>query len=70
MDLSFDSEADAVYIRFSDRDIKDSNKIDERTIVDVDEDQEIVGIEVLEASERFNEISSLNVDFEPEEMKA
>lgn len=70
MDLNFDSEADAVYIRFSDREVDGNTKIDERTIADLDENGEVVGIEILDASERFPEISSLSIDFSQEELEA
>ena len=63
MEVKFDRDADAVYIRFPDGEVEGTRKIDERTIADVDEDGEIIGIELLDVSNRYQRISELNIDF-------
>lgn len=63
MDVSFDQEADAVYIRFSDSDVERNREVDDRTILDLDEEGEVVGIEILDFSARYDSISELSVDY-------
>jgi len=44
MKITFDREADAVYIEFSDGEFSINKKIDENTIIDLDKDGNILGI--------------------------
>lgn len=67
LDLSFESQADAVYIKFSDRNVEDTRKIDETTIIDLDKDGEVIGRELLNASSRFSGLSELSIDFTGQE---
>ena len=50
MEITFDKEADAVYIEFSNGDFASNKKIDEDTIIDLDKDGNIIGIEILSVS--------------------
>ncbi|MFB6209372.1 MAG: DUF2283 domain-containing protein [Candidatus Nanohaloarchaea archaeon] len=70
MDLNYDREADAIYIRFSDKKVSDTKKIDERTIADLDKDGEVIGIEVLEAEERFSGLREFNIELDSGEVEA
>jgi len=59
----YDRTADALYIRFSDKEISESMEMDERIIVDYGKDGSIVGIEILDCSKRnldLNELISLS----------
>jgi len=63
LNLSFDPEADAVYIELSQNEIKKTEKVDDRTMIDIDEEGEISGIEILDAKDRLGGFSELNIDF-------
>ncbi|MCD6552203.1 DUF2283 domain-containing protein [Thermotoga sp.] len=52
MKIRYSKEADALYIRFNDREIDSSDEILEDVIVDFDKDGNIVAIEILSASEK------------------
>lgn len=64
MKLEFDKQADALYVRFSEKEIQRNEKVNERTIIDYDKDGEIVGFELLDVEDRFSGISQLEVDLE------
>lgn len=53
MKITFDKEADAVYIEFSNGEFSSNKKIDDNTIIDLDKDENILGIEILNASKRI-----------------
>lgn len=50
MKIEFDKEADAVYIEFNDGEFAANKKIDKNTIIDLDKDGRILGIEIINAS--------------------
>ncbi len=51
MQLEYDTEADAIYVRFRDPQGRvRSHRIDDRRIVDYDERDEVVGVELLAVS--------------------
>ena len=51
MKITFDKEADAVYIEFRNGEFASNKKIDDNTIVDLDKEGNILGIEILSVSE-------------------
>lgn len=53
MKIEFDQAADAVYIRLKDGEVFDTKDISTGLFVDVDENDEPIGIEILHASKRF-----------------
>ena len=53
MEISYDKEADAVYIEFRKGEFAKNKKIDDFTIIDIDKDDKILGIELLEVSTRI-----------------
>jgi len=53
MEINYDKEADALYIKFKDGEFAKNKKIDDFTIIDLDEDGNILGIELLEVSKRI-----------------
>jgi len=69
VEFEFDSEADAAYIRLSEKEVEETQKVDSKTILDRDSEGEIVGIEILDASNRFPEIAQLNINL-GEELEA
>ncbi len=62
MEISYDKEADAVYIEFRKGTFASNKKIDDFTIIDLDSDGNILGIEILDASKRIPMESLTNVN--------
>jgi len=54
MKITFDKEADAVYIELGSGEFASNKKIDNNTIIDLDEDGNILGIELLNVSKRIS----------------
>jgi len=63
MKITYDKEADAMYIEFSDRVFASNKKIDSDTIIDLDQEGNIIGIELLNASKRIPKESFSEVNF-------
>ena len=61
MKIRYSKEADALYIRFNEREIDSSDEIAEGVIVDFDSEGEIVAIEILDVSRRAD-ISKILVE--------
>jgi len=59
MNIKFDKEADAIYLKFSDADVAESDEDKPGIIIDYDKDGNIVGIEVLDASQKTGNPASL-----------
>jgi len=65
MQVSFDKVANALYLQFSHEKVKDSEEVNEGIIIDYGEDENIIGIEILNYTERkinLNEIIKMDVD--------
>jgi len=63
MEISYDKEADAMYIEFQKGDFDSNKKIDDFTVIDLDKDGNILGIELLDVSKRIpiESLSEINV---------
>ena len=66
MEITFDKDADAVYIELSEGEFASNKKIDKDTIIDLDKDGNALGIEIINASKRiaknfFSDISFRNL---------
>jgi uncharacterized protein YuzE len=63
MEINYDKEADAMYIEFRKGKFTKTKKIDDFTIIDLDEKGNILGIELLEVSKRIplESLSEVNV---------
>ena len=53
MEIKHDKEADALYIEFSKDKFSKNKKIDNNTILDLNDKNEILGIEILDVSKRI-----------------
>ncbi len=53
MKIRYDPDADAMYIKFLDNEIKTTRKIDDNTIIDYDKEGRMIGIELLFVRERM-----------------
>jgi len=63
MEINYDKEADAVYIKFQKGDFAKNKKLDDFTIIDLDKKGNILGIELLYVSKRIpiESLSEVNV---------
>ena len=59
MNIKFDKEADAIYLKLSDADVAESDEEKPGIIIDYDKDGNIVGIELLDASKKTGNPASL-----------
>lgn len=59
MKIKYNKEADAMYLRFSDADVAESDEDKPGIIIDYDKDGRIVGIELLDASQRTDNPASV-----------
>lgn len=64
MRIEYSKDVDALYIRLREAQIEDSMDIEEGVTVDLDEKGHIVGIEILDASEKMNLTDLVNVSIE------
>jgi len=66
MEITYDKEADALYVEFIKTDFGKNKKVDEHTILDLDKKGNVIGIELLDASKRmpkdaWNSIHARNI---------
>ena len=61
MKIEYDREADALYIQFRQVKPEDNLDIEDGVTVDLDKEGHIVGIEILDASDRFGIEALVNV---------
>lgn len=66
MKIRYSHEADALYIRFKEIKIADTDELTEDIIIDYDIDGNIVGIEILDASQHVD-VKNINISTEYEE---
>lgn len=52
MNIQYDPEVDALYVRLSERKIIESEEVQPGIVLDFDEEGKVVGVEVLNASRR------------------
>jgi uncharacterized protein YuzE len=53
MKISYDKDADAMYVQLTDKKFSKCKEIDRNTILDLDEEGNVIGIELLFVSKRF-----------------
>lgn len=64
MKIEYSKSIDALYIRLREAEIGDSIDIEEGVTVDLDEKGHIVGVEILDASEKMNMSDLVNINIE------
>jgi len=64
MRIEYDKEADALYIVLRDVAASDSKDLEEGVTIDLDDKGHIVGLEVLDASERLGLEALINISIE------
>lgn len=62
MKIKFDKEADAIYLRLSDAEVAESDEEKPGIIIDYDKDGNIVGIELLDASQKTGNPASVSYE--------
>ena len=65
MNFSFDKVVNALYIRFSNEKISNSDEIVERIVIDYGKNDNIVGVEILNYTERklnLNDLVQMNIE--------
>ena len=61
MEISYDKEADAIYIELRKGEFAKNKKVDGCTILDLDKEGNTLGVELLEVSKRFPQKSLFEV---------
>ena len=64
MRVKVDMESDALYFRFSEEEIEESEKISSGLIIDYNKDGEVIGVEILGIKDRIplKELSHMKVE--------
>ncbi len=72
MNISYDKDADCLYIQFQQGKVKKTRKIEEGILVDLDEEGRIYGIEIVGVSERMpvTSLGKINIDMPVGEVTA
>jgi uncharacterized protein YuzE len=52
MNINYDKEADAIYLKFKSGPIIKTKKLNKDTLIDLNQNKEIIGLELLEVSKR------------------
>ena len=64
MKIEYSKSVDTLYIRLREAKIADSRDIEEGVTVDIDENGHIVGLEILDASEKMKISDMVNISIE------
>lgn len=63
MKVIYDEEAKALYVRFSDKEIVESEEIKPGIILDYDEDDNVIAIELLGINREFLDTEKFSVEY-------
>jgi uncharacterized protein YuzE len=64
MKIEYSRDIDALYIRLKEAQVTDSMDIEEGVVLDLDEHRHVVGIEILDASEKMELSDLVNITIE------
>lgn len=64
MKIEYSKEADAIYVYFKEAYVAKSKEIEDGVVIDFDEKGLLIGIEVLDVSQRFSLSDIVNVSIE------
>ena len=64
MKIEYSKTADALYVYFREAEVAKSTEIQEGVVIDFDSEEQIVGIEVLDASARLSPSDLVNFSIE------
>ena len=70
MKIEFDRQADALYIYIKEKPVAKTKEVEEGILIDFDEDNLLIGLEVLDVTKRFalSDIVNFQVENLPVEM--
>ena len=70
MRIEYDREANALYIQMQEKDVAKTREIEPGLLIDFDQDNNLVGIEILDVTERFvlSDIVNLHIENLPVEV--
>ena len=61
MKIEYDKEVDALYIRLQEKKISKTKEIEDGLNIDLDENGKLIGIEILDATERYSKSDIFNL---------
>jgi uncharacterized protein YuzE len=64
MKIEYSKEADAIYVYFKEEFVASSKEIEDGVVIDFDREGHLIGIEVLDVSQRFSLSDIVNVNIE------
>ena len=64
MRITYDTKADAIYIGLKDGEFAKNREVDPGIVLDLGQDGELLGIEILDASSRINLADIANISIE------
>jgi len=64
MKIEYSKEADALYVYFKEEFVAKSKEIEDGVVIDFDAKGQLIGIEVLDVSQRFSLADIVNVNIE------
>lgn len=64
MKIEYDKEVDALYVRLQEKYVDRTVEIEDGLNIDLDEDGKLIGIEILDATERYSLADVFNVSTE------
>lgn len=64
MKIEYSKKADALYVYFIEKYVSASKEVAEGIVLDFDENDQIIGIEILDASKRFGKSDIANINIE------
>lgn len=64
MKIEYSKEVDAIYVYFKEEYVSKSKEIEDGVVVDFDANGQLIGIEVLDVSQRFSLSDIVNINIE------
>ena len=69
MKIQYSREAEALYVSFKESEVAKSKEVEEGVVLDFDENNHLIGVEILDASHRLkpSDLSNVNIENLPVE---
>jgi uncharacterized protein YuzE len=64
MKIEYDKEVDALYIRLQEKKVARTRELEDGLNIDLDEDGKLIGLEVLDATQRYSKAEIFNLSTE------
>jgi len=61
MKIEYDNEVDALYIRIQEKSVFKTKELEEGVNLDIDEEGKIIGLEILDAKQRYSQKDIFNI---------